>query len=59
MVILWLSFRATSYSIQEPPAAPPEEEEPDDEESQEKEEKKQPLAVIPYVSGMSEQIRKA
>ena len=46
------------------PSAPPEEEpdhvdeEPDNEESQ-KEEEKQPLAVIPYVSGVSERIRKA
>ena len=43
------------------PSTPPEEEpdvEPDDEESQ-KEEEKQPLAVIPYVSGVSERIRKA
>ena len=43
------------------PSAPPEEEpdeEPDDEESQE-EERKQPLAVIPYVRGLSRQIRKA
>ena len=42
------------------PSAPPEEEpdeEPDDEGSQE-EEKKQTLAVIPYLSGVSERIRK-
>jgi uncharacterized FlaG/YvyC family protein len=48
------------FPIQEP-SAPPEEpdEEPDNEGSQE-EEKKQPLsAIIPYVSGMSERIRKA
>ena len=41
------------------PSTPPEEEldeEPDDEESQ-KEEEKQPLAVISYVSGVSERIR--
>ena len=49
---------AISSYIQEP-SVPPEEEEPDYGESQEEEEKRQPLAVIPYVSGMSEQIRKA
>ena len=41
-------------------SAPPEEEpdkEPDDEESQKEE--KQSLAVIPYVSGLNERIRKA
>ena len=53
-------IRAISSSIQKPSAPPEEEpdEEPDDEESQ-KEEEKQPLAVIPYVSGVSERIRKA
>ena len=53
-------IRAISSSIQKPSALPEEEpdEEPDDEESQ-KEEEKQPLAVIPYVSDVSEQIRKA
>ena len=50
-------IHATSSSIQEP-STPPEEEEPDDEESQKEEEKKQPLAVISYVGGVSEQIRK-
>ena len=39
------------------PTIPPEEEPHDEEDSQEKE--KQPLAVIPYVSGVSEWIRKA
>ena len=51
---------AISSSIQKP-SAPPEEErdmEPDDEGSQE-EERKQSLAVIPYVSCVSERIRKA
>ena len=48
-------IHATSYSIQEPSTSP-EEEGPDDE--SQKEEKKQPLAVIPYVSDESEQIRK-
>ena len=54
-----LPFIHTISSIQKP-SAPPEEpdEEPGDEESQEEEEK-QPLAVIPYVSGVSESIRKA
>ncbi len=53
-------IHAISSSIQKPSAPPEEEpdEEPDDEESQ-KEEEKQPLAVIPYVSGVSERIRKA
>jgi hypothetical protein len=52
-------IRAISSPIQEPPAPPEEEpdEEPDDEGSQE-EERKQPLAVIPYISCMSERIRK-
>ncbi len=49
-------IRAVSSSIQEPPTPPMEE---PDEESQEEEERKQPLAVIPYVSGVSEWIRKA
>ena len=56
-----LSFiRAISSSTQEAPTPPEEEsdEEPDDEGSQE-EERKPPLAVIPYVSGVSERIRKA
>ena len=48
---------ATSTSMQIPSTSPEEpDEEPDDEESQEEE--KQPLAVTPYVSGVSEQIRK-
>ena len=53
-------IRAISSSIQEPPTPPEEEsdEEPDDEGSQE-DERKPPLAVIPYVSGVSERIRKA
>ena len=53
-------IRAISSSMQKPSAPPEEEpdEELDDEESQ-KEEEKQPLAVILYVSGVSEQIRKA
>ena len=53
-------IRTISSSIQKPSATPEEEpdEEPDDEESQ-KEEEKQPLAIIPYVSGVSERIRKA
>ena len=53
-------IRAISSSIQEPPTPPEEEEdeEPDDEGSQE-DERKLPLAVIPYVSGVSERIRKA
>ena len=52
-------IRAISSSIQKP-STPPEEsdEEPDDERSQE-DERKPPLAVIPYVSGVSERIRKA
>ena len=52
-------IRAISSSIQKPSTPPEEEpdEEPDDEESQKEE--KQPLAVIPYVSGVSERIRKA
>ena len=52
-------IRAISSSLQEP-STPPEEsdEEPDDEGSQE-DERKPPLAVIPYVSGASERIRKA
>ena len=58
-----MSSRAISSSMQKPSAPPEEEpdhadEEPDDEESQ-KEEEKQPLAVIPYVSGVSVRIRKA
>ena len=52
-------IRVISSSMQKPSAPP--EEEPDEEadngESQ-KEEEKQPLAVIPYVSGVSERIRK-
>ena len=56
-----ISFiRAISSSIQEPSTPPEEEsdEEPDDEGSQE-DERKPPLAVIPYLSGVSERIRKA
>ena len=55
-----LPFIRAISSIQKPSAPPEEEpdEEPDNEESQ-KEEEKQPLAVIPYVSGVSERIRKA
>ena len=51
---------AISSSIQEPstPLEEEEDEEPDDEGSQE-DERKPPLAVIPYVSGVSERIRKA
>ena len=54
-------IRAISSSIQKPSAPPEEEldEEPDDEESQKEEEKQLLLAVIPYVSGVSERIRKA
>ena len=42
-------IRAVSSSLQRPTTPP--EEEPDEEKSQEEE--KQPLAAIPYVSGMS------
>ena len=61
-IIFWpypLPFiRAISSFIQKPSPLPEEEldEEPDDEESQKE---KQPLAVILYVSGVSERIRKA
>ena len=48
-------IRAISSSMQK--SSTPPEEEPDNEESQEEE--KQPLVVIPYVSGVSERIRKA
>ena len=53
-------IRAISSSLQEPSTPPEEEsdEEPDDDGSQE-DERKPPLAVIPYVSGASERIRKA
>ena len=53
-------IRAISSPIQKPSTPPEEEsdEEPDDEGYQ-KEERKQPLAVIPYVNGMSKCIRKA
>ena len=43
-----LPYIGATSSIQVP-STPPEEEEPDDKE----EEKRQPLAVIPYVSGVS------
>ena len=52
-------IHAISSSIQEPPTpSEKKDEEPDDEESQE-DERKPPLAVIPYVSGVNERIRKA
>jgi hypothetical protein len=51
-------IRAISSPIQEPSAPPEEPDEESDDEGSQEEEKKQPLAVISYVSGVSERIRK-
>ena len=52
-------IRTISSSIQEPSTPPEESDEELDDEGSQEDERKPPLAVIPYISGVSERIRKA